>query len=318
MNPSASAPNVCVIIAAYNAAATIERAIRSALTNPEAKQIIVVDDVSKDETVRIARGLDDGSGRLTVLQQTVNQGPAAARNRALEIMDAEWFTVLDADDFFEPTRLRELLKYSDSADLIADNMWKVDEHNVDGPRRSMLNPAPTAPMHIGFETFVRSNNSLQSRLRTELGFIKPLIRTSLLKQYNVRYAADLRLGEDYELYTRLLAHGARLLLIPHQGYVSVVRANSISCNHSEGDLIRLRDADDRLLRDLTLTAEQRRAIRAHYLDSDCRYQWRMLILAVKQRNLAAAARCFMRPLPVVWYLTRQLAEQFKVRVLGGK
>ena len=33
----------------------------------------------------------------------------------------------------------------------------------------------------------------------------------------------MRLGEDFEFYARTLALGARLLLIPAQGYVSVVR-----------------------------------------------------------------------------------------------
>lgn len=73
-----------------------------------------------------------------------------------------------------------------------------------------------------------------------MGFIKPLMRRSLLDKNGITYQEVMRLGEDYELYTRALAHGARLVVAPAQGYISV-RAGSLSARHSENDLMHLRD-----------------------------------------------------------------------------
>uniref|UniRef100_UPI00313BE9EB glycosyltransferase n=1 Tax=Methylobacterium fujisawaense TaxID=107400 RepID=UPI00313BE9EB len=53
-------PEVCVIIAARDAADTIATAIASALRQPEVAEVIVVDDASADRTGAAAAG---GGGR---------------------------------------------------------------------------------------------------------------------------------------------------------------------------------------------------------------------------------------------------------------
>ena len=55
---------VCVIIAAKNAEETIGRAVRSALSEPETAEVIVIDDGSDDRTMAEAASADDGTGRL--------------------------------------------------------------------------------------------------------------------------------------------------------------------------------------------------------------------------------------------------------------
>lgn len=310
--------SICVVIAAFNATATIGRAVRSALAQTEVSEVFVVDDASADETAASAKAADDGTGRLHVLSQPINQGPSAARNRAIKESKAPWLAVLDADDFFLPERMGALLSHATNADMVADNMWQVSEHAIDGERRSLLDPAPSSPQFIDFERFVRSNVTRRGRDRGELGFIKPIMRRSFLEANGLRYQEHMRLGEDFELYARALALGARLWLVPEQGYVSVVRENSLSGCHSTDDLAALRDCDLSLMESLPLTAAERSALRAHYLSIDCRYQWRLLIDAVKKRSLRAAFLTFLRPWPVPLYLIRQLSYQAFIRSLPRK
>ena len=59
-------------------------------------EVIVVDDASTDNTVKILKeykGLN-----LKIIQLTKNGGPGKARNFGLDIMQGEWFTFLDSDD----------------------------------------------------------------------------------------------------------------------------------------------------------------------------------------------------------------------------
>lgn len=307
------AQSVSILIPAYNAAATVARAVKSALVEPEAAEVIVVDDASSDATADAARAADDGSGRLKILTQPRNAGPAAARNRALRESTAAWVGILDADDFFLPGRLQRLLALADRADLIADDIGQVDENAVDGPRKSLLGINSAAPRAVGFTEFVSSNVTDRKHPRGELGFIKPIMRRAFLDQHNLRYQENMRLGEDYELYARALALGARLLLAPSQGYVSVMRKNSLSGQHSEDDLRNLRDCDLALGKIPGLTAGDHMALRRHYANTDCRLQWRLLINAVKQRDAPAAFAAFLRPWPVPYYLTARLAEQAVLR-----
>ena len=307
---------ITVVIAAYNAAGTIARAIRSALAEPEVAEIVVVDDASTDETAALARACDDGSGRLRVLVQPSNAGPSAARNRAIRESVAPWIAILDADDFFLPGRARGLLSFAADADLVADDLWQVEEGAETGPRRNMLRPSPAGSLPVSLREFVYSNVTKRGVQRAELGFIKPIIRRAFLETHGVTYREDMRLGEDYELYVHALGHGARLLLVPAQGYVAVVRPDSLSGRHSEDDLRRLRDCDAGLEQKLSLDDADKAALRAHYLSVDCRLQWRNLILAVKQRSVPAALACFHRPYPVPFYLAGKLAGQLYLRTIG--
>lgn len=308
--------NVCVVIAAYNSAATIARAIRSALAEPEVTEVIVVDDASTDSTVKAAHASDDGTGRLKVLALNKNCGPSTARNTAFRESKASWICILDADDFFLPGRIRGLFTYAWDVDFIADDMWQVSENNTDGMRRSMLGDKLSGPRLVSFRDFVLSNVTENNRDdRHELGFIKPLMRREFLERHNLRYNEDMRLGEDFDLYARALALGARMILVPPQGYVSVIRAASLSSQHTITDLLHLRDCGQKILRDFSLSQEDRDALHKHYLSVDCRLQWRRLIEAVKNRNAKAAADTFRRPYPVPLYLSRQLLTQCCMRTL---
>lgn len=288
--------SVCVIIAAYNASGTIERAVESALAQDEVSQVIVVDDCSSDGSAEIIQGM--GDKRVVVLRQGRNAGPAAARNRALEVAEAEWVAILDADDFMEPGRIAGLLSFADEQDMVADNLYQVDEADIDGARSFLIEDESGLPKDIGFEEFVRSNISKTQKERGELGFIKPIIRRDFIEKNSLRYQEHMRLGEDYEFYCRAFLAGARLKLVSAQGYVLVVREDSLSGAHSEADLQALRDCNEMLMQNTSVSPAQKKTLRQHYLDTDCRLQWRLLINAVKQRDVMAAIGTFMRPWPV--------------------
>lgn len=98
-----SAPRFSVIIPAYNAAATLPRAIESVLEQTwPAHEILVVDDGSSDATADIARHY---GGSVKLIQQP-NRGVSVARNAGAAAAQGDWLAFLDADDWYEPDRLR--------------------------------------------------------------------------------------------------------------------------------------------------------------------------------------------------------------------
>jgi succinoglycan biosynthesis protein ExoU len=122
----------------------------------------------------------------------------------------------------------------------------------------------------------------------------------------------MRLGEDYEFYARALALGARFLVGGAAGYVSVERPGSLSKDHGELDLQRLRDCDLSLGKIRPMTPAERRALRRHWTSVDCRLQWRRLISAVKANDAAAALSTFRSPQTTL-FLSARLAEQAWLR-----
>jgi len=96
-------PLVSILIPAYNAERWIAQTIRSALeqTWPR-KEIIVVDDGSKDQTLKVAQTF--ASREVSVITQE-NRGAAATRNRALSLSQGEFLQWLDADDLLNPGKV---------------------------------------------------------------------------------------------------------------------------------------------------------------------------------------------------------------------
>jgi glycosyltransferase involved in cell wall biosynthesis len=96
-------PLVSILIPAYNAELWIADTLRSALaqTWPN-KEIIVVDDGSKDNTRAIAQTF--AATNVKVATQP-NQGAAAARNKAFSLCHGDYIQWLDADDLLSEDKV---------------------------------------------------------------------------------------------------------------------------------------------------------------------------------------------------------------------
>jgi succinoglycan biosynthesis protein ExoU len=276
---------ICVIIAARDAAATVGRAIRSALAEPEVAEVLLVDDGSRDRTADEALAADDGTGRLLVLSLDRNRGPAFARNHAIARSTAPLLSILDADDFFLPGRFARLLSQPDW-DLIADNIVFLD------PAEAKVAPKTAefaaAPRLLGLAEFIDGNVSRRGARRGELGFLKPVIRRAFLERHGLRYDETLRLGEDYEFYLRALARGGRYRIVHSCGYAAVVRPDSLSGRHRTEDLGRLRDADLAILESEELGDAERTALVRHARHVGARHALRRFLDVKSGSGLAAA------------------------------
>lgn len=253
---------ICTIIAAKNAAATIGTAVASALADDLVTEVVVVDDGSTDATGEAAHRADDGSNRLLVIRQEVNRGPSHARNLAISRSASPLIAILDADDFFLPGRCRAILDAPDW-DIAADNIVFLDQTRLEAAGMPALRQFPAEASALSLPRFVEGNISKRNQKRGELGFLKPLIRRDFLDRHGLRYNEDLRLGEDYDLYLRALAAGARFVVTRHCGYGAVIRADSLSGRHATADLKALADAERDLIARGVFSGEALASVRRH-------------------------------------------------------
>jgi glycosyltransferase involved in cell wall biosynthesis len=102
-NQPAGKPLVSILIPAYNAQEFVADSIRSAMAQSwEAKEIVVVDDGSKDRTLEIAKQFEGPSVRVVTQK---NSGAAAARNKAYSLSRGDFIQWLDADDLLSPDKI---------------------------------------------------------------------------------------------------------------------------------------------------------------------------------------------------------------------
>lgn len=86
-----------VIIPVYNAEAYLEKCVESVMAFPCEKEVILVDDGSKDHSSEIIDRLAISDGRLKVIHQE-NKGVSAARNAGLDVATGDFVWFVDSDD----------------------------------------------------------------------------------------------------------------------------------------------------------------------------------------------------------------------------
>ena len=98
---------VSVIIPTFNADEFIAETIQSVLTQSHTDlELIVVDDCSTDDTVKIVREISYSDPRLILIELAENYGgPAGPRNIGVSRAVGKWTCFLDADDLWHPSKL---------------------------------------------------------------------------------------------------------------------------------------------------------------------------------------------------------------------
>ncbi len=102
-----SKPLVSAIIATYNRADTVCKAIESILGQTyDNIEVVVVDDGSTDDTESALRPF---GSRLHIIRQP-NAGPAVARNRGIAAARGEIISFLDSDDIWLPQKIERQVR----------------------------------------------------------------------------------------------------------------------------------------------------------------------------------------------------------------
>jgi glycosyltransferase involved in cell wall biosynthesis len=108
--------NISIGITCFNAAQSIERAVRSAQQQTWPRfEIVVVDDCSTDASGDILERLAAADDRMRIVRHTRNRGVGAARNTVLEHATGAFVAFFDDDDVSRPERLtkqhRRIVEY---------------------------------------------------------------------------------------------------------------------------------------------------------------------------------------------------------------
>jgi glycosyltransferase involved in cell wall biosynthesis len=110
-------PTVSIIMATYNRADTLPRAIDSVLRQDMPDwELIIVDDGSTDNTRAVIENYLGKDSRIRAAFHERNLHVHAAKNTGFDHMRGEWFTTLDSDDEMMPSALSTMLNLLETVD----------------------------------------------------------------------------------------------------------------------------------------------------------------------------------------------------------
>jgi glycosyltransferase involved in cell wall biosynthesis len=189
---------VSVVIPCYNGSEFLGAAIESvrAQTHP-AKEILVIDDGSTDDSASIAESFGP---TVRVLKQK-NSGESVARNRGIEQAAGNWIAFLDADDIWEPDKLRQQLSVADNKTVCVHSNYYI----------------------LGHPDQIRDLSIVPPETRYSASYISTqgLCPSTMLVRRDTpcRFPTWTRIGEDWIYQVELARHGQfRLVAEPLCGY----------------------------------------------------------------------------------------------------
>ena len=185
-------PLVSVIIPCYNAEKYVEEAVRSIMTQTyENLEILVTDDCSMDNTLKILKNLEKEDSRIKVIENKENLKIVKSLNNMIDIAQGKYIARMDADDISLPERIEKQVQFMEENPeygLCGTNAWIIDEN---GNIKSKTN-LPITNEEILFYT----------------KYLCPFYHPTIMVQSNIikvnKYLDKIKYAEDYELWCRLV------------------------------------------------------------------------------------------------------------------
>jgi glycosyltransferase involved in cell wall biosynthesis len=212
-------PRVSVVVPAYNAEAYLAETLASVREQSyDDWEVVVADDGSTDRTVEIAESLGE---RFVVARGASNEGPAAARNRALAAASGELVAFLDADDLWAPgflTRMTQL--YDDERDRGRVGIVACDARllGADGFRAETYMELMRVPDEV----------TVAGMLVTNAIFVSGALAPRAVVDEAGGFSPELFGTEDYDLWLRILELGYRVASTRETLSVYRLRRGSVS------------------------------------------------------------------------------------------
>ena len=184
---------VSVIIPVYNCEATIDRCVRSLLSQTYSDfEILIVDDGSRDNTAEKVKALMTETDKVRFISAE-HGGVSHARNEGLKNISGDYVMFADADDFLEKNcieRMVRAIEISEDCDMAVSSYTRIiygKEFPVEKLQKS------------GFITKRRYiENSLKDPGHHYFGVLwNKIFKSRIIKAGPVRFHEDITLGEDF-------------------------------------------------------------------------------------------------------------------------
>ena len=210
-------PVVSIIIPAYNASNTIDRCLKSVLNQTLKNiEVIVINDCSKDNTLEILKSYKN----IVLINNEKNLGPAASRNKGLDIAKGKYIGFVDSDDYVAPNMYEIMAsKMSAEVDLVACSRINVTKN--------------------GMKPIINKNKDTDAKAfsKTSNYNCDKLFKKAIIDEYNLRLPEKYSYAEDFAFGIRYKYYANKMCILDEPLYYYLADSENSITNSYKNNLL---------------------------------------------------------------------------------
>lgn len=209
---------ISIIIPLYNKEVYIAETLSSVLAQTYTDfEIIIVDDGSTDDSLKIAKTFESEKVTVTTIP---NSGVSVARNKGISLAKYNWIAFLDADDWWDKSFLKEIVN--------AINVYPSEKVFASGRSRVFLNTVESyqnkflpEPEKTGIVDYIKIISQFLPPINSSNVVIdkQTIITAGLFKEGQKRH-------EDHDLWLRICSKNNVVLVNKNLSFYRKEIANS--------------------------------------------------------------------------------------------
>ncbi|MBR3133262.1 MAG: glycosyltransferase family 2 protein [Clostridia bacterium] len=203
---------VSVVIPVHNSHKHIEECLNSVINQTYKNlEIVVVDDLSTDNTVQIIEGLKDN--RIKIIKLEENVGAAVARNIGVDNSSGEYICYIDSDDYWVEDKVEREVK------LMEENDYTFVYGGYAYLKNGKTKKA-RVPSSVNYNQLLKNHTIFTSTV---------MLNMEHLKKEDI-YMPNIRRGQDMATWWQVLKPGITAYGITDTIAIYRVGENSLSSN----------------------------------------------------------------------------------------
>lgn len=204
----------------YNVEQYLAQCLDSILAQSIAKEVIIVNDGSTDQSFDIALSYAQKYPEIKLIYYHQNQGQSYARNRALDMAQGEYIYCVDSDDYLSTHSLQEMIEFAQQqgdVDLIRVQFELAVESGMQTYKQRR---EPYIPDYQANLIYRLSGEQCFNLLAHNWipGICWTLIKRELLQRHQIRFLEHAK-AEDQLFYIELLTCQPNIQVLEFPQYV---------------------------------------------------------------------------------------------------
>lgn len=225
---------VSIVVPMFNSQKYIKECVESIINQTYKDiQLIIVDDGSTDDSLKLCKEFQKRDCRITVIEES-NSGASWARRNGINYAVGDYITFVDSDDYIVDDYIETLISYSEGSQLVTSGLSYTKKIMLDGIKEGKYIVDSNSPV---IKNMIYLDDNITRGILTNM--CGKLFETHIAKKVIKNIDTDIFHGEDGEFVYKYILNCKNVCVTNYCGYCYRMNNQSVTHRTHENFLINI-------------------------------------------------------------------------------